>query len=130
MGISILSRQTDDSLADSIVDGYFVEPHLQSIPFSEMLDWLLSRRNSKRQGSVRYIQSQNNNLLGDFQELQRDVRELGWATECFGTSIYVIILLTSDAPPDASNIWIGNEESITSLHLGKFRIYYTQYRSL
>lgn len=100
------------------------------MPFSEMLDWLLSRRNSKRQGSVRYIQSQNNNLLGDFQMLQRDVRELAWATECFGTSFYVIIFLTSDAPPDASNVWIGNEESITSLHLGKSHVYYTQYRSL
>jgi peptidyl-lysine (3S)-dioxygenase / protease len=130
MGNFVLSIHANGSLADSIIDGYFVEPHLQSMPFSEMLDWLLSRRNSKRQGSVRYIQSQNNNLLGDFQMLQRDVRELAWATECFGTSICLIIFLTSDAPPDASNIWIGNEESITSLHLGKSHVYYTQYRSL
>jgi len=66
------------------VDGYFVEPYLNRIPFSEMLDWLLSRR--EKSGCVRYVQSQNGNMTGEFERLRGDVRELEWATEYFGMS--------------------------------------------
>ena len=56
---------------------------------------------------MRYVQSQNDNLNGEFLKFKDDVRELVWANEYF------------DEKPDASNIWIGNEESCTSYHLGK-----------
>jgi hypothetical protein len=75
------------SNADSIVDGFFVEPHQNTIPFSEMLDWLLSRRLSDRRGPVRYVQSQNGNLLDEFDQLRADVYELDWAKECFGNIV-------------------------------------------
>jgi jumonji domain-containing protein 7 len=100
--------------ADAIVDGHFVEPHQRNMPFSEMLDWLLSRRKAK-DGCVRYVQSQNGNLCGEFEPLRHDVSELDWATECLGTAR---AMLTPGENPDASNIWIGNEESTTSVHLG------------
>jgi len=83
------------------------------MPFSEMLDWLLSRRKAK-DGCVRYVQSQNGNLSGEFELLRNDVSELDWATDCFGEK------------PDASNIWIGNEESTTSVHLDHYENLYCQ----
>lgn len=55
------------------------------MPFSEMLDWLLSRQKSKdRVGNIRYVQSQNGNLSDEFERLRPDILELGWAHECFG----------------------------------------------
>lgn len=53
-----------------------------------MLDWLLSRHLSDRKGPVRYVQSQNGNLLGEFDRLRDDVYELDWANECFGNFFF------------------------------------------
>jgi len=72
------------SHADSIVNGHFVEPHQNTIPLSEMLTWLSSRKHGERKGPVRYVQSQNDNLSGEFERLQKDVSELDWANECIG----------------------------------------------
>ena len=77
-------NQADFSHADSIVNGYFVEPHQNTILFTEMLSWLSSRKGGERKGPVRYVQSQNGNLSGEFEQLQVDVSELEWANECIG----------------------------------------------
>jgi len=82
--LSIISYGLTARKADSIVDGYFVEPHQRTMPFSEMLDWLVSRTTENRKGPVRYIQSQNGNLLEEFKPLQKDICDIDWATECFG----------------------------------------------
>jgi hypothetical protein len=74
----------DLSHADSIVNGYFVEPHQNTIQFEEMLTWLSSRKSGERRGPVRYVQSQNGNLSGEFERLRKDVCELEWANECIG----------------------------------------------
>ncbi len=37
-----------------------------------------------------------------------DISELEWATEAFG------------APPEATNLWIGGDESVTSFHKARF----------
>jgi len=75
----------NSSHADSIVDGYFVEPHQVTMAFTDMLDWLISRRRlTARKGPVRYVQLQNGNLTTEFTKLGEDVRELSWANECFG----------------------------------------------
>lgn len=68
------------------MDGYFVEPHQNTMPFSEMLDWLLSRKDVNPKGPIRYVQSQNGNLSGDFKRLKSDIQELDWANECFGST--------------------------------------------
>lgn len=54
---------------------------------------------------VWYLQQQNNNLREHFAELAADIdMELPWATQAFGQ------------PPEAVNLWIGNELSVTSFH--------------
>jgi hypothetical protein len=57
-----------------------------------MIDWLISRTAGERKGPVRYIQSQNSNLLGEFQSLQKDICQLNWANECFGTQSFLPFL--------------------------------------
>lgn len=57
------------------------------------------------QQEVMYIQQQNGNFTSHFPELANDVDcDLPWASEAFG------------AAPDAVNLWIGNDQSITSFH--------------
>ena len=59
----------------------------------------------RSQHEVMYIQQQNGNFTTHFPELVDDVdAELQWASEAFGTS------------PDAVNLWIGNDRSVTSFH--------------
>ena len=72
--------------ADSIVDGYFVEPHQCTMLFSDMIDWLQNRKASGT-GNVRYVQSQNGNLPKEFESLQPDIKELEWAEEYFGKNV-------------------------------------------
>jgi hypothetical protein len=70
--------------ADSIKEGYFVEPYQNTMLLSEMVDWIVSRKTGDRNGPVRYVQSQNGNLRGEFKRLYEDVCELEWANECIG----------------------------------------------
>jgi hypothetical protein len=86
-GYRFLNESINDRKADSIVDGFFVEPYQNELLFSHMLDWLSSRRNNPDSSCIRYVQSQNGNLLGEFEPLREDVAELEWATECFGTTL-------------------------------------------
>lgn len=54
---------------------------------------------------VPYLQYQNSSLLEEVPALVRDAdAELGWASRAFG------------APPEAVNLWIGDERSVTSVH--------------
>jgi hypothetical protein len=91
-GYIFIITRADSRNADSIVDGNFVEPCQNIMPFGEMLNWLLSRKKGDRKGPVRYIQSQNGNLQGDFERLRNDICELGWATECIGISALQLVL--------------------------------------
>lgn len=50
-----------------------------------MLDWLSRPPNAPGASCIRYVQSQNGNLSGEFESLKGDVAELDWATDCFGT---------------------------------------------
>ncbi|KAK9469362.1 phospholipase A2 [Lipomyces arxii] len=86
--------------ADSVVDGMFVKPHECEMPFTKFLDALVSEN-----GSVCYMQSQNNNMASEFPDLVVDVEmEVGFASEAFGVE------------PEAVNLWIGSSKSTTSLH--------------
>lgn len=68
----------------------------------------LFRRSRDSHGDTRvvpYVQHQNSSLTEEFGFLGRDIRPgLGWAGEVFGGS------------PDAVNLWIGDERSVTSFH--------------
>lgn len=56
------------------------------------------------------MQHQNSNLTEEFSILLADLgpAPLAWAAEVFG------------GPPDASNMWVGDERSVTSFHKGKW----------
>ena len=49
-------------------------------------------------------------MAEEFPELMPDISELDWATEAFG------------APPEATNLWIGGDESVTSFHKARLVI--------
>lgn len=64
-----------------------------------------SEEGNVSQQEVMYIQQQNGNFTSHFPELANDVESnLPWASEAFGAS------------PDAVNLWIGNDRSVTSFH--------------
>ncbi len=48
-------------------------------------------------------------LPQQFGALLPDVEELDWATEAFGV------------PPEATNLWIGMDDSVTSFHKASAR---------
>lgn len=59
-------------------------------------------------GDVLYLQSQNGNLGDELARLAPDATGgFSFAEAVFGQ------------PPDATNIWIGDDRSVTSLHKGR-----------
>ncbi|KAK4056539.1 hypothetical protein OIO90_002386 [Microbotryomycetes sp. JL221] len=97
---------TPDGRADSITsDGLFVEPAIDEL---SMIDFLakLDPPVQDRNGPTHYLQSQNDNLGEEYEALREDVGTQGpaFARQIFG------------AEPDVSNIWIGDNRSVTSLH--------------
>ncbi|KAF8913904.1 cupin-like domain-containing protein [Gymnopilus junonius] len=116
----------DPSLADSITLGsdglrYFVEPFVEKMTMNQLLWRLGSGRIDT--GEIHYLQSQNGNLFSsgslkdgssEFGSLVPDVpREIPWCSEALGLQ------------PDAVNIWIGDERSITSIHSDPYENIYT-----
>jgi len=88
---------------------------------------------------VPYLQSQNGNLyasaffsgteeeLPELAPLRQDVPpDIPWCTEALGaypfTSLYTTATLrdiASDRHPDAVNLWLGGDRSVTSIHSGR-----------
>ena len=53
------------------------------------------------------MQHQNNSLTEEYPALQADIQPgLQWADRVFG------------GPPEATNLWIGDDRSVTSFHKG------------
>jgi hypothetical protein len=75
------------------------------MPFTTFMDELERKEKDPAEG-VLYCQHQNSSLTSDdeFASLCEDVPELSWATNAFNAS------------PDAVNMWIGEDRSITTLH--------------
>ncbi|KAM0788701.1 hypothetical protein ACM66B_002797 [Microbotryomycetes sp. NB124-2] len=103
---------TPDGRADSIVkskDGsrpMFIEPATVEMTMRQLFTKLDPPHERLDSGPVYYLQSQNGNLGDEYQALRDDVGKDGpeFARRVFG------------APPDVSNIWIGDDRSVTSLH--------------
>jgi len=78
------------SFADAVKDGIFLQPHESRLPLSSMLDWLATSQSGpsgthRPLSSVKYIQSQCNNLASEFSKLTADIQQdLPWATEALG----------------------------------------------
>ncbi|KAI5848980.1 cupin-like domain-containing protein [Tricharina praecox] len=119
---SIAVAETPLGNADSAVvreeDGkrYFVKPHERQMPFGEFLDDLQAKVTSESESAmVRYAQSQDDNLLREFAPLAADVgRDIPWASEALGQQ------------PDAANVWIGNERSVSALHKDNYENLFCQ----
>ena len=101
---------------------HFVLPCERQMQMSDFLEHLVRQQPSSQQqdtacevhknnGSpsdqqeIMYLQQQNGNFTSHFSELLGDIDpEMQWASQAFGAS------------PDAVNLWIGNNQSVTSFH--------------
>ncbi|KAI5479833.1 phospholipase A2 [Pseudohyphozyma bogoriensis] len=106
--------------ADSVIDGYFVEPAAAQMTMHELLH-SLNPTSSSSSGPVFYLQSQNGNLSpdGDLHPLAEDVGDgPAFARDIFGES------LGAGPSPDVANVWIGDAQSKTSLHKDPYQNIY------
>ncbi|GFR40670.1 hypothetical protein Agub_g1258, partial [Astrephomene gubernaculifera] len=93
---------------------WFVTPHERRMTLGQFFALMKETRARDQQAEcggstppreVPYMQHQNSNLSEELSPLLADVgEELGWAEEVFG------------GPPEAINLWIGDERSATSFH--------------
>eukprot|EP00301_Raphidiophrys_heterophryoidea_P013760 c2127_g1_i1.p1 GENE.c2127_g1_i1~~c2127_g1_i1.p1 ORF type:complete len:308 (+),score=57.92 c2127_g1_i1:42-926(+) len=98
---------TPTGYADAIVGDLFVTPATVKMPFSDFLDRIDPNHPSYVPPSevVHYISHQNSSLNLEFQQLLDDVESsVHLGHDAFG------------AEPDAVNIWMGQDEAVTSLH--------------
>ncbi|TFK55723.1 Clavaminate synthase-like protein [Heliocybe sulcata] len=122
---------TPDGRADAITAGpdgreYFTEPHVQQMTMAEFL----LKLSSDKKGDVLYMQTQNGNLYpaeysdpnsdssaSECEKLRPDApSEVSWCSEALGR------------PPEAVNVWIGDDRSTTSIHSDPFENIYTVVR--
>ncbi|KDQ20743.1 hypothetical protein BOTBODRAFT_317485 [Botryobasidium botryosum FD-172 SS1] len=108
---------------------------IEEIPSSHLQESALqsSRQGQLHTGEVCYLQSQNGNLYSgqstggstaealdepsEFMPLRGDVpKHIEWATDALGRG------------PDAVNLWIGDERSVTSVHSDPYENLYTVVR--
>lgn len=105
----------------NLLQPYFVLPCERQMQMSDFLEHLVHQQPSSQQDTsceaqenngsppdqqeIMYLQQQNGNFTSHFPELLGDIDpEMPWASQAFGTS------------PDAVNLWIGNDQSVTSFH--------------
>ncbi|KAH9470359.1 hypothetical protein Pst134EA_007623 [Puccinia striiformis f. sp. tritici] len=119
--------------ADSIVDGkYFVEPAYEKVTMADFLAELRATEGSMSQdplantsttdnaqsagprGDVVYLQSQDGNLSKELLPLLPDV----------GTDVPIASQALGTNQPDAVNLWIGDDRSVTSLHNDPYENFY------
>ncbi|KAI5777379.1 cupin-like domain-containing protein [Geopyxis carbonaria] len=119
----ILVAETPDGRADAHVlnpaDGvtYFVKPHVSEVPFNQFMDYLVNtrQRNNNHVCGVKYSQSQDDNIHTEYSPLASDIEEyLPWAHAGIEGEL------------QATNLWIGNEKSVTSLHRDVYENLYCQ----
>ncbi|EGG06679.1 uncharacterized protein MELLADRAFT_63253 [Melampsora larici-populina 98AG31] len=101
--------RTPSGNSDSIVnEEYFVEPNYEKMTLECLINELRPISPTEtEQRDVIYLQSQDNNLHKEFNALIPDIGlEVPIASAAIGGGV----------KPDAVNIWIGDDRSITSLH--------------
>ncbi|MCJ1393179.1 hypothetical protein MMC18_006051 [Xylographa bjoerkii] len=107
--------------ADAVVtnaDGmsYFVKPYEVEELFADFLAYVQRQeRDGDVVSNVKYAQTQNDNLRGEYSQLFEDVEEdVSWAR------------IALEKQPDAINLWIGNSRSVTALHRDNYENIYCQ----
>ncbi|KAI0036825.1 cupin-like domain-containing protein [Vararia minispora EC-137] len=120
---SVSVALTPNGYADAVTPGpdgrlYFAEPAVEQMSMGCLLSKLAcDARVSAKLSEVLYLQSQNGNLysssyfdstedeLPELAPLRQDVPpDISWCTEAL------------DRHPDAVNLWVGNDLSVTSIH--------------
>lgn len=101
--------------ADSVIDGKFVTPWTEKMKFCTFVDCLRNKRSEKYGESAQfYLQNQNDNLRREFQSLWDDIElEPQWIRGLLGQK-----------SPDAVNFWMGNSESMSSIHKDHYENFY------
>lgn len=85
----------------------FVSAYVEKLPFPEALELIVkgSGEGGEIGEGVAYAQEQNGCFLSEYGELTGDAEvHIPWATEALGCM------------PEAVNLWIGNENAVTSFH--------------
>ncbi|KAN0032455.1 hypothetical protein ACTFIV_006351 [Dictyostelium citrinum] len=104
---------TNDGLADAVKpinpndptsEKVFCKPYEKKIKFQEYIKH--SKKTNIQEKLAYYIQYQNNSLNVEYEKLLNDIDEsvIDFAKEAFGSNI------------DATNFWMGQDKSISSLH--------------
>eukprot|EP00040_Diaphanoeca_grandis_P008007 m.43391 g.43391 ORF g.43391 m.43391 type:complete len:346 (+) comp19364_c0_seq2:368-1405(+) len=109
----IAVEATPTGRGDDIHDNVFVMPESQQMTVSQ---FFAKQEQKTQDDAVFYISHQDSNLTGQFDAIVQDVKRIEWATEAFG------------AAPDATNIWIGPDDAVTSLHKDHYENMYTVIR--
>ncbi|TBU39023.1 Clavaminate synthase-like protein [Dichomitus squalens] len=130
---------TPNGRADAVTTGpdgklFFAEPHTQRMTVSSFLDTLSSDTEGheidNQSWEVHYLQSQNGNLFSsryfdmsgeedpsEFEALREYIpSDVSWCSDAL------------DRTPDAVNLWIGDERSVTSIHSDPYENIYTVIR--
>ncbi|KAF2156560.1 Clavaminate synthase-like protein [Myriangium duriaei CBS 260.36] len=113
---------TPNGLADAVLDTpdgekIFVEPFEHDEPFATVFNYITARGRGEITGPVKYCQTQNDNLRGEYDRLFSDVPQ---------SIAFAHVALEKD--PDAVNFWLGDEASITALHKDNYENIYAQIR--
>ena len=96
---------------EKINHSYFFYPSEVKMSMELFLEMI---SNPQRNDAVPYLSQQNNNLVNYFPELLEDIEpSLPLAIDAFGGTL-----------PEALNLWIGDERSVSSLHKDHFENMY------
>jgi jumonji domain-containing protein 7 len=98
---------TPNGLGDAVIgSSIFVKPKEEKMPLREFFNIMDPAFDSDFSG-IPYISHQNDSLREQFSEILKDVpSSIRVAEDVFGNA------------PDAINLWIGDQRSITTVHKG------------
>eukprot|EP00928_Gymnodinium_smaydae_P011420 TRINITY_DN14216_c0_g1_i1.p1 TRINITY_DN14216_c0_g1~~TRINITY_DN14216_c0_g1_i1.p1 ORF type:complete len:371 (+),score=48.88 TRINITY_DN14216_c0_g1_i1:293-1405(+) len=109
---------TPNGRADSVdSDGFFVKPYEETVKFSTFWAWMKGQNGPDAPAGIPYLSRQNDSLREEFPTLIRDVPSaVPLAVEAFGNE------------PEAVNLWIGDERSVSSCHMDHYENLYVVVR--
>lgn len=109
---------TPDGRADSVnAAGQFVKPCEEQCQFSAFWRWVHGAEEGSSPAGVPYLSKQNDSLREEFAGLLEDIpASVPLAVEAFGNE------------PEAVNLWIGDERSVSSCHMDHYENLYTVVR--
>lgn len=109
---------TPNGRADSVESNAFVTPAEIKMSARTFFDMLVNSKNDNDNDAVPYLSRQNDNFRQDFPSLLKDIEQcIPLAARIFGED-------GDTTGPEAINLWIGDERSVSSLHKDFFENFY------